>query len=73
MIQFGLNLGQRLKLKKYFEHFKSLNDDLNKKANKEITKDSTEQEVAEFLKIKLKFSQDSIDLLGFDAETFLDL
>ena len=73
MIQLGLNLGQRFKLKKYIEHFKSLNDDLNNKGNVEITKDSTEQEVAEFLKIKLKFSQDSIDLLGFDAGTFLDL
>ena len=73
MIQLGLNLGQRLKLKKYIEHFKSLNDNLNKKDNIKITKNSTEQDVAEFLKIKLKFSQDSIDLLGFDAETFLDL
>ena len=73
MKQLGLNLGQRLKLIKYINHFKTLRIGSHKKGKFEITKDSTEEEVAEFLKTRLKFSTDSIDSLGFDAETFLQL
>ena len=73
MIQLGLNLGQRFKLTRYIEHFKTLNINLNPKDKKKINKDSTDEEVAEFLKTKLKFSKESIEAFGFDAETFLDL
>ena len=60
MKTLGLNLGQRKKLIKYF------------KTNSTpllITKSSTEKEVAEFLKMRLKFSQDSIDELKLDGES----
>ena len=73
MIQLGLNLGQRFKLTRYIDHFKTLNINLNPKDKREINIDSTEEEVAEFLKTKLKFSKESIDALGFDADSFLNL
>ena len=73
MKQLGLNLGQRFKLMKYINHFKSLSIDSQKTGKFEITNDSSVEEVANFLKTRLKFSTDSIDSLGFDGETFLQL
>lgn len=73
MKQLGLSLGQRFKLMKYIHHFKTLSISSQKKGKFEITKDSNEEEVAKFLKTRLKFSTDSIDSLGFDGGTFLQL
>ena len=73
MIQLGLNLGQRYKLIRYIDHFKTLNNNFNPIKINEINKDSTEKEVAEFLKTKLKFSQESADGFGFDGNSLLSL
>ena len=73
MKKLGLNLGQRFKLKKYINYFKTLNIDIVSKGKYEITKNSTEAEVAEFLKMKLNFSKESIDSLGLDGDDFIQL
>lgn len=70
MKKLGLNLGQRLKLFKYIKYFKNLRIQRNEL---EINKDSSEEEVAKFLKTRLNISQKSIDVLGLDGETFLEL
>ena len=73
MIKLGLNLGQRLKLVKYINYFKTIKIDSKPKCEFEITRNSTEEEVANFLGVRLKFSAKSIEYLGLDGETFLEL
>ena len=73
MKQLGLNLGQRFKLIKYINYFNTLIIDLVPKDKYEITKNSSEEEVAEFLKLKLNFSKESIESLGLDVDSFIQL
>ena len=73
MKQLGLNLGQRFKLIKYINYFNTLIIDLIPKDKYEITKNSSEEEVAEFLKVKLNFSKESIESLGLDGDAFIQL
>lgn len=73
MEKLGLNLGQRKKLVKYIAYFKTLKIDEEEKGEFMITKKSSEQEVGNFLKKKLRFSQSSIDALQLDGESFLML
>ena len=71
MKQLGLNLGQRKKLIKYIEYFKTIKSEISPTEEEEIkiTKKSSEEEVAKFLKMRLKFSQESIESLGLDGES----
>ena len=71
MIKLGLNLGQRKKLPRYIEYFKTLKIEEPPKEEEEIiiTKKSSEEEVAKFLEMRLKFSKDHIDSLGLDGES----
>ena len=75
MKKLGLNLGQRKKLVKYIEYFKTIPPPPPDSPNEEIiiTEKSTEEEVSKFLKIRLKFSQDSIYKLGLDGESLFML
>ena len=73
MKQLGLNLGQRLKLKKYIEYFKTIIVNVHPKIKLDITKESSEEDVAKFLKTKLKISTESIDSLGLDGNDFVNL
>ena len=67
MKNLGLTLGQRKKLVKYIEYFKTI--EVPKEEEIIITKKSSEEDVAKFLKTKLHFSEDSIDALGLDGES----
>ena len=62
MKNLGLNKGQIIKLKKYIEYAK-------KETNVLISKNSTKEEVASFLKKDLKFSDNTIQELDLDGES----
>ena len=71
MKELGLKLGQRKRLIKYIEYFKTL-----KPPEEElilVSRNSSEEEVAKFLKMRLKFSQDSIKNMELDGESLFDL
>ena len=71
MKNLGLNLGQKKKLIKYIEYFKTIEIEDIPEPEEQIliTKNSNEEDVAKFLNKKLHFSQDSIDALGLDGES----
>ena len=71
MDKLGLKFCQKKRLIKYINHFKTLTPP--EEENILITKKSSEQDVSKFLKIKLKFSQDSIDDLCLDGGTLFEL
>lgn len=76
MKNFGLNLGQRKKLIKYINYFKSLNIlESSGKGDEDIiiTRESNAEDVANFLKAKLKFSKESIDVLNLNGEKLYNL
>jgi hypothetical protein len=69
MKSLGLTLGQRKKLVKYIEYFKAIEVNIQEEEEIILTKKSSEEDVAKFLKTKLHFSEDSIDALGLDGES----
>ena len=69
----GLNLGQKKKLIKFIEYFKTLKIEPPKEIEIELTKESTEEEVAKFLKVKLGFSDKAIEALALDGDGLLSL
>ena len=72
MKALGLKFGQIKKLIKYINYFKTLKPPVTEEIS--ISRSSSEEEVTKFLKMRLKFSQESIDKLGgIDGETFYDL
>ena len=77
MKKLGLNLGQRKKLPRYIEYFKTLKEEEppEQPGGDEImvSKDSSEEDVAKFLEMRLKFSKDSIEDLGLDGESLFML
>jgi len=70
MKKLGLNLGQRKKLNRYIKHFKTLIPKETEEENDNflITKKSSRDDVAKFLRTKLKISQASIDEMQLDGE-----
>ena len=75
MKKMGLKLGQRKRLIKYIEYFKTIKE-TNPEEEEEniiVSRESSEEEVSKFLKIKLKFSNDSINLMELDGESLFDL
>ena len=71
MKDLGFNYGKRKRLTKYINHFKKLK---NKKPDEDkieinISRKSSIEEINEFLKNELKFSQNIIDDLQLDAES----
>ena len=76
MKKIGLNLGKRKKLIKYINYFKTLipiEKTEEENDNILITRNSSSEDVANFLKKRLKFSQDSIDEIQLDGETLYEL
>ena len=73
MKELGLKFGQRKRLIKYIEYFKTLKPPDEEEEDILITKKSSEEEVAKFLKLRLKFSQDSINSMELDGESLFDL
>ena len=69
--KLGLNLGQKKKLVKFIQHFKTLK--VEPPQVPEIDINSSEEDVANFLKIKLGFSKEAIESLGIDGETLFSL
>ena len=73
MKKLGLKYGQRKRLIKYLAYFKTLKPPVEENEEISISRKSSEQEVSMFLKLRLKFSQDSINNMELDGETFFDL
>lgn len=72
MKKFGLNMGQRKKLIKYINHFIKIENENSKETTStefQLTEKSSEDEVAKYLKEKLKFSDESIAELSLDGES----
>ena len=68
MKNIGLNLGQRKKLIKYIEYVKTIkNEELV------VNENSTEEEVAKFLKEKMNFPDKTINELVLDGESLFSL
>jgi len=70
MKKLGMKLGQRKRLINFIKQLKKNKLNKNKFIKITITENSTEKEVAKFLRDKLHFSQESIDSLSLDGETF---
>ena len=68
MKELGLNLGQRKKLIRYINHFKT-----KEKEEIILTSNSNKEEVAKFLVNKLSFSPESVKELDLNGESFFDL
>ena len=71
MKSLGLKFGQRRRLIKYIDYFKTLPPPEEEEMS--VSRQSSEEEVSKFLKMRLKFSQDSINNLELDGETLFDL
>ena len=72
MKELGLRFGQRKRLIKYIRCLKAL--ELSDKEDIVlINEKSSPEEVSKFLRLKLNFSQDSIDILELDGESLFDL
>ena len=76
MNKLEFNLGQKKKLEKYINYFKTLIIEEEEKKESEdeeiiINKNSTQEEVSNFLRKNSKLSQEIIDELGFDAESLI--
>ena len=68
MKKLGLNLGQRKKIIKYINHFKTLKEEPEDYFIY-IDEKSSDEDIEKFLKYKSKLSKESIDSLGLDAES----
>ena len=71
MKKMGLNLGQRKKLIRYINYFKTLKDEESEDDFIYIDEESNDEDVAKFLRLKSKLSQESIISLGLDAQSLL--
>jgi len=71
--QLGLNMGQSKKLINYINYFKTLKVEIPEKKEIIITKESTNEQIAEFFKNELNFSTQAIEALDLDGETLLTL
>ena len=73
MKNLGFKFGQRKRLIKYINYFKSLNQKQNNNKEILISKKSSEKEVSKFLKLKFHFSQKIINELKLNAERLFKL
>ena len=73
MENLGFKFGQRKRLIKYINYFKSLNQKQNNNKEILISKKSSEEEVSKFLKLKFHFSQKIINELKLNAERLFKL
>ena len=76
MKKIGLNLGKRKRLCQYINHFKSFlhTETFNEEDEKSmITRKSSLEDVSNFLKLRLKFSKESIDEIQLDGDTLFEL
>ena len=63
-----LNFGQRIKLQRYINYFYTLKETKVKEITITITKDSTDEEILNYLKNILNISDKSIENLGLDSD-----
>ena len=63
-----LNLGQRIKLNRYINYFNSLKEKKIKELKITISKESSDEEVLNYLKNELNISDESIEKLGLDED-----
>ena len=73
MKSLGLKYGQRKRLIKYIEYFKTLKAPVEQIEEPSISRKSSEEEVSKFLQLRFKFSQEFTEELGLDGETLFDL
>ena len=67
----SLNIGQKIKLLRYIDYFKTLKDDEDEKKEDEyiVTPESTQEEINNYLRFKVKLSAEIVDSLSLDAES----
>lgn len=70
MKKLGLNFGQKLKIVKYINYFKTLKVE-EEPINEDITlnENSSDEDVQKFLLLKCKIPQDIVENLGIDAQS----
>ena len=71
--KLGLNLGQTKKLIRFINYFKTLKIELHEEIEIILTKESSKEEVAEYLKKKLNFSDKAIEALELDGKSLINL
>ena len=71
MKELGMKLGQRKRLIKFIEQIN--NKSLKKMIDITITRESSEEEVSQFLMEKLNFSEETVENFDFDGESLFDL
>ena len=71
MIKLGLNIGQRIKLTRYINYLNSKEEQDNFIIT--ITKESSPDDTANYLKNQLNISQESIENIGLDNEYLFEL
>ena len=71
--KLGLNLGQKLKLKRYIAYFKTLKEEEESENDFDfiIDENSTDEDLLKFLRIKCKLSEKAIEELGIDLDNLL--
>ena len=70
MTNLGLNFGQKLKIVKYINYFKTLKVE-EEPINEDITinENSSDEEVQKFLLLKCKITKEVVENLGIDAQS----
>jgi len=72
--KLGLNMGQKKRIIKYIKYFRTLkNEGTQEETEIILTRESSEEEVAKYLKKKLNFRDDAIDALALDGDSLFSL
>ncbi len=71
--KLGLNMGQKKRIIKYIKYFRTLKIEEPEITEIILTRESSEEEVAKYLKKKLNFRDDAIDALALDGDSLFSL
>ena len=71
--KLGLNMGQKKRIIKYIKYFRTLKIEEPEITEIILTRESSEEEVAKYLKKKLNFKDDAIDALALDGDSLFSL
>ena len=73
MNNLGLNIGQKKRIVKYINYFKTLKVEVPEEIEIKLTRESSDDEVREYFKKKLNFSDKAIEELSLDGGTLFEL
>ena len=71
--KLGLNIGQRKRIIKYINYFKTLKIEEPEETEIILREESSEEEVTKYLKTKLNFRESSIEALALDGKSLFSL